>query len=187
MENRSRGWLVLSIAAAVVVTGIVVVASGMRLNGLSGKEPAQEKQRFDREAREKIEREIKELNEGLDKETNPEIREKLTRMLEERNHLLEYGGDPHYFLRSKRGAGLEAAKWARINMDQAVQIATGQFPGTALQCDLIGEREDKVYYHVMILSGEQGNTAITHVMVSAIDGTIVKTDKELPRKQRSPE
>ena len=48
-------------------------------------------------------------------------------------------------------------------------------------------REDKVYYHVMIVSGEEGNTTITHVMVNAIDGTIVKTEKELPRKQRSPE
>jgi len=184
MENRLRRWLVPAVAAALVLTGIVVVASAMRLNGLnSGVAPAQEKEKVQAEGREKLEREIKELTEGLQKETNPEIREKLSRMLGERQRQLE-GGEVYYFI---RGAGLEAAKWAKVSMDQAVQIATSQYPGTALQCNLIGEREDKVFYHVMILSGEEGNTTITHVMVNAIDGTVVKTEKELPRKQRSPE
>jgi len=195
MEDRLKRWLVPAIAAAVVLTGIVVVASAMRLNGLSsGAASIQEKEKIEREGqekvaregREKIEREIKELNEGLQKETNPEVREKLSRMLQERKRQLE-SGEVYYFIRENRGAGLEAAKWARISMDQAVQIASSQYPGTALQCNLIGEREDKVYYHVMIVSGEEGNTAITHVMVNAIDGTIAKTEKELPRKQRSPE
>ena len=36
-----------------------------------------------------------------------------------------------------------------------------------------------------MLSGEEGNRTITHVMVSAIDGTIVKTEKELPRKKNN--
>jgi len=148
--------------------------------------PKQGQEKIVREGREKIEREIKELNEGLQKETNPEVREKLSRMLQERKRQLE-SGEVYYFIRENRGAGLEAAKWARISMDQAVQIASSQYPGTALQCNLIGEREDKVYYHVMIVSGEEGNTTITHVMVNAIDGTIAKTEKELPRKQRSPE
>jgi len=195
MEDRLKRWLVPVIAAAVVLTGIVVVASAMRLNRLSsGAASIQEKEKIDREGqekivregREKIEREIKELNEGLQKETNPEVREKLSRMLQERKRQLE-SGEVYYFIRENRGAGLEAAKWARISMDQAVQIASSQYPGTALQCNLIGEREDKVYYHVMIVSGEEGNTTITHVMVNAIDGTIAKTEKELPRKQRSPE
>jgi uncharacterized membrane protein YkoI len=195
MEDSLKRWLVPAVAAAVVLTGIVVVASAMRLNGLSsGAASIQEKEKIEREGkekvvragREKIEREIKELNEGLQKETNPEVREKLSRMLQERKRQLE-SGEVYYFIRENRGAGLEAAKWARISMDQAVQIASSQYPGTALQCNLIGEREDKVYYHVMIVSGEEGNTTITHVMVNAIDGTIVKTEKELPRKQRSPE
>ena len=192
MEDRLRRWLVPAIAAALVLTGIVVVASAMRFNRLnSGVAPIQEKEKLQSEGREKLEREklereIKELTEGLQKETNPEVREKLSRMLRERQRQLE-GGEVYYFIRENRGAGLEAAKWAKISMDQAVQIATSQYPGTALQCNLIGEREDKVYYHVMILSGEEGNSTITHVMVNAIDGSVVKTEKELPRKQRSPE
>jgi uncharacterized membrane protein YkoI len=187
MKNRLRRWLVPAIAAVLVLTGIVVVASAMRLNGLnSGVAPIQEKEKVERQSREKVEREIKELGEGLEKETNPEVREKLSRMLEERKRQLE-GGETYYFIRANRGAGLEAAKWVKISMDQAVQIASSQYPGTALQCNLIGEQEDKVYYHVMLVSGEVGNMTITHVMVNAIDGTIVKTEKELPRKQRTPE
>jgi uncharacterized membrane protein YkoI len=195
MEKRLKRSLVPVITVAAVLTGIVVVASGMRLNGFApGSASIQEKdkakhedqEKISREGREKIEREIKELNESLQKETNPETREKLSRMLQERKSQLE-GGEVYYFIRENRGAGLEAAKWAKISMDQAVQIASSQYPGTALQCNLIGEREDKVYYHVMIVSGEQGNTTITHVMVNALDGTIVKTEKEVPRKQRSPE
>ena len=195
VEGKFKRWFVPVIATAVVLTGIAVVASAMRLSGLnSGMARIQEKEkvareskeRLEREGREKIEREIKELTEGLQKETNPEVREKLSRMLEERKRELE-GGEVYFFLRENRGAGLEAAKWAKISMDQAVQIATSQYPGTALQCNLIGEREDKVFYHVMIVSGEEGNTTINHVMVNAIDGSIVKTEKELPIKQRSPE
>jgi uncharacterized membrane protein YkoI len=186
MEDRLRRWLVPAIAATLVLTGIVVVASAMRLSGLNSKVVLQQKEKLQSEGREKLEREIKELTEGLEKETNPEVREKLSRMLRERKEQLE-GGEVYYFIRENRGAGLEAAKWAKISMDQAVQIAASQYPGTALQCNLIGEREDKVFYHVMIVSGEAGNSTITHVMVNAIDGSIVKTEKELPRKQRSPE
>jgi uncharacterized membrane protein YkoI len=192
-DTLIRRWLIPAIAGAVLLTGIVVVGSAMRINSLNAGTPSQQKEKVQREAlekkesREKIAREIEELNEALQKETNPEVREKLARMLEERKRTLAEGGDIYYFVRSNRGAGLEAAKWARISMDQAVQIARSQFPGTALQCNLIGEREDKVCYHVMILSGEEGNTTLTHVMVNAIDGSVVKTEKELPRKQRSPE
>ena len=90
MEDRLRRWLVPAIAAALVLTGIVVVASAMRLNGLnSGVAPLQEKEKLQSEGREKLEREIKELTEGLQKETNPEVREKLSRMLRERQRQLE--------------------------------------------------------------------------------------------------
>src|SRR6476619_3997899 len=107
MEDRLKRWLVPAIAAAVVLTGIVVVASAMRLNRLSsGAASIQEKEKIDREGqekivregREKIEREIKELNEGLQKETNPEVREKLSRMLQERKRQLE-SGEVYYFIR----------------------------------------------------------------------------------------
>src|SRR5690242_19542754 len=121
MEKRLKRSLVPVITVAAVLTGIVVVASGMRLNGFApGSASIQEKdkakhedqEKISREGREKIEREIKELNESLEKETNPETREKLSRMLQERKSQLE-GGEVYYFIRENRGAGLEAAKWAK--------------------------------------------------------------------------
>jgi hypothetical protein len=41
-------------------------------------------------------------------------------------------------------------------------------------------------YHV-IIADETTAGAATHVWVNAIDGTLMKTEKELPRKTRSPE
>ncbi len=79
--------------------------------------------------------------------------------------------------REFRGAGLAAAKWAKISMDQAIQIARNQHPGTVLQCSLIGEREDRVFYHVVIVSGGEENPVTTHVLINAIDGTILKTER----------
>lgn len=74
----------------------------------------------------------------------------------------------------------ELAKAARITMDQAIQIARGQNPGTVLECNLVGEhweapgrlaKDSQVLYHVVILSGNESKT--THVMVNALDGRIV--------------
>jgi TonB family protein len=74
----------------------------------------------------------------------------------------------------------ELAKAARITMDQAIQIARGQNPGTVLECSLIGEhweapgrlgKESQVLYHVVILSSNDGTT--THVLVNALDGRIL--------------
>jgi hypothetical protein len=42
-----------------------------------------------------------------------------------------------------------------------------------------------IFYHVMV--ADEANGGVTHVWVNAVDGTLIKTEKELPRKQRSPE
>jgi beta-lactamase regulating signal transducer with metallopeptidase domain len=85
---------------------------------------------------------------------------------------------------------------ARVSMDQAIQIATSQYPGKVLECSLNGEhweepgklaKDGRVFYHVVILAGDESDVGTTHVLVNAIDGTIIKTEKELPRKMRSPE
>ncbi|HSE33684.1 MAG TPA: M56 family metallopeptidase [Pyrinomonadaceae bacterium] len=85
---------------------------------------------------------------------------------------------------------------ARIPMDQAIQIATSQFPGKVLQSSLgakgwerVGELapDGVVFYHVTVIGGEEVNPTLTHVWVNAVDGTIIKSEKELPRKRRSPE
>jgi len=85
---------------------------------------------------------------------------------------------------------------ARIPMDQAIQIATSQSPGKVLECSLNGEhweepgklaKDGVVFYHVVILSTDENEPATNHVLVNAVDGTIVKTEKELPKKMRSAE
>jgi uncharacterized membrane protein YkoI len=84
-------------------------------------------------------------------------------------------------------------KLARISMDQAIQIATSQTPGKVLECNLNAERWEEpgklakdgfVFYHVMI-ADETTPGAATHVWVNAVDGSIIKTEKELPRKRNA--
>ncbi|HKR22124.1 MAG TPA: M56 family metallopeptidase, partial [Pyrinomonadaceae bacterium] len=84
---------------------------------------------------------------------------------------------------------------ARINMDQAIQIASSQQPGKVMSATLDAKgweepgklaRDGQVFYHVLI-ADEAAEDTFTHVWVNAIDGTLLGTDKELPRKQRSPD
>ena len=95
-------------------------------------------------------------------------------------------------MREVRQAAL--IRLAKINMDQAIQIATSQTPGKVLLCSLDAKgweepgklgKDGAVFYHVMIAN--EGDVGATHVWVNAIDGTIMKVEKELPRKMRSPE
>lgn len=83
---------------------------------------------------------------------------------------------------------------ARISMEQAIQVATSQQPGKVLLATLGAKgweepgklgKDGVVFYHVQVADEAAGG--VTHVWVNAIDGTLIKTEKELPRKQRSPE
>jgi uncharacterized membrane protein YkoI len=91
-------------------------------------------------------------------------------------------------MREVRQAAL--VRLAKINMDQAIQIATSQQTGKVLECSLEASHWEApgklasdgfVFYHVMI--AHEGDAGATHVWVNAIDGTIIKTEKELPRKR----
>jgi len=82
-------------------------------------------------------------------------------------------------------------KLAKINMDQAIQIATSQQPGKVLISSLGARgweepgklgKDGVVFYHVII--ADEVNPGSTHIWVNAIDGTIMKTEKELPRKRQ---
>jgi len=63
---------------------------------------------------------------------------------------------------------------------------------TPLELEIIGmsrklAKDGQVFYHVVILSDDEANPVKTHVLVNAIDGTIFKVGKELPRTMRNPE
>ena len=82
---------------------------------------------------------------------------------------------------------------AKINMDQAIQIAMSQQPGKVMMCSLGAKgweepgklgKDGVVFYHVVIASEVNAGES-THVWINAIDGTLIRTEKELPRKMRS--
>jgi TonB family protein len=86
---------------------------------------------------------------------------------------------------AKRTAAL--AGLARISMDQAIQIALSQQGGKVMQCSLFGEhwespgklaKDGQVMYRVSIFSGDEANPLTTEVIINAIDGTILKTNRE---------
>ncbi|MCI0664892.1 MAG: hypothetical protein L0220_27830, partial [Acidobacteria bacterium] len=71
----------------------------------------------------------------------------------------------------------ELAKQARITMQQAIQVATNQQPGTVMECRL-GREEGEVVYKLLILSGDDKESIATYFLISAIDGRVVKFEKE---------
>jgi len=110
-------------------------------------------------------------------ESDPQLREEM-----ERKERVEME------MREVRQAAL--VRLAKINMDQAIQIATSQQPGKVLLCSLEASHWEApgklandgfVFYHVMIAN--EGDVGAAHIWVNAIDGTIIKTEKELPRKR----
>jgi beta-lactamase regulating signal transducer with metallopeptidase domain len=83
-------------------------------------------------------------------------------------------------------------KLARISMEQAIQVATSQQPGKVLLATLGAKgweepgklgKDGIAFYHVQI--ADEATGGVTHVFVNAVDGSLIKTEKELPRKQRS--
>jgi len=84
-------------------------------------------------------------------------------------------------------------KLARISMDQAIQIATSQKPGKVLECSLDAEHwkepgvladDSYVFYRVLLVASDEVESgAITHLWVNATDGSIIKVEKELPRRR----
>jgi beta-lactamase regulating signal transducer with metallopeptidase domain/uncharacterized membrane protein YkoI len=133
----------------------------------------------------KQERELAELARNLDREAEQRARAQ-NRESDERIKLLENDLQARALVQERereerirevesRVAGIAAAGWAKIPMTQAIQIATSKYPGTVLQSRLLGEREDKVCYQIMIAVSDGDKRTIRYVWVNAIDGSILKT------------
>jgi uncharacterized membrane protein YkoI len=74
----------------------------------------------------------------------------------------------------------ELAKKANITMQQAIQIAMSQQAGTVIECHLIERQigdKDQVFYSLTIVSGDEPESASTHMFISAVDGRVVATRK----------
>jgi TonB family protein len=82
--------------------------------------------------------------------------------------------------RTRRHADL--AQGAVISMDRAIQVAISKYPGKVLACSLGRDKDGPVFYHVVIIGTEGDKTTTRYVWVSAVDGTILKTEDGSPRE-----
>lgn len=132
-----------------------------------------------KEEKEASERRLKEL---LEKE-QPDGQEYKFRMNNEAGRRAERQAE------EKRNAILVGL--AKISMDHAIQIANSKVPGKVIECSLVGEhwegpgelaKPSLVLYHVVMLS-EDATPVRSHVLINAIDGSIVKVSNEEKREK----
>jgi len=179
LNTRWKKLLLVVVALLLLVPCVVAASFASRFDvEANAQDPAtQDKEKLEMKMREA--RTTDEMKEKMS--ADPAFREEIAR-----KQKLEME------MREIRQAAL--IRLAKINMDQAIQIATSQTPGKVLLCSLEAKGWEKpgtlakdgmVFYHVMIAN--EGDAGASHVWVNAIDGTIIKTEKELPRKMRSPE
>ncbi|HEV2836180.1 MAG TPA: M56 family metallopeptidase [Pyrinomonadaceae bacterium] len=184
MNRRWKKLLLLVVSLLLLVPSFAAAALAMRFElATTPQEPAQqEKELKEKVNAAKTREEIKERGEFKERmERDPRFREEVQRKREVEMEM-----------RALKQAAL--MRLARINMDQAIQIATSQTPGKVLICSLDADKWEEpgklakdgvVFYHV-IIADEANPGGATYVWVNAVDGSIIKTEKELPRK-RSPE
>ena len=185
MTTRWKKMLLVVVSILLLVPCVAAAALNVRFEmEEAAQDPAQQEERA-----KQVEKE-KQAVEMRARETPEAIKEKIAR-------------DPVFAaeLQRRREVELEMRaitqaalmKLARISMEQAIQIATSQQPGTVMVATLGAKgweepgklaKDGVVFYRVEIA---EGAGVVTHVFVNAVDGTVIKTEKELPRKQRSPE
>jgi uncharacterized membrane protein YkoI len=190
LNSRWKKLLLFAVVLLLLVPCVAAAAFALRFEVEPyAQEPEQKPKEREKQRREELEmksreageqlKEIKEFKEKM--ASDPAFREEVARKQKLEMEMMEI-----------RQAAL--IRLAKINMDQAIQIATSQTPGKVLLCSLDAKgweepgklgKDGAVFYHVMIAN--EGDVGATHVWVNAIDGTIMKIEKELPRKMRSPE
>lgn len=74
----------------------------------------------------------------------------------------------------------ELARMAKIPIEQAIQTAQRNTPGTVIEARLIGERGTATYL-VSILTQKGDQNSTVYVLVNAVDGTILEPEKEQAR------
>jgi beta-lactamase regulating signal transducer with metallopeptidase domain len=180
LNKRSKKLLLLIVSLLLLVPCIAAAAFELRFDvATNTQDPAtQEKERKDR-----TQLEMKMRQGG----TSEDLKEKMAADPAFRAEL-QRRREVEMEMRTVRQAAL--VRLARINMDQAIQLASSQQPGKVLTCNLDAKgweepgklgKDGIVFYHVIIADEPTGGA--THVFVNAIDGSIIKSEKELPRKR----
>ena len=177
-NTRRSKYLLVTVALLLLVPCVAAAAFTVRFDT---QDPAAQEQ--ERKDREKLEIKILATTPFQEKKSLDPV---IVREMERKKEM-------EVEMRSIMHAAL--VKLAKINMDQAIQIATSQHPGKVMLCSLGAKGWEEpgklavdgvVFYHVIIADEVKAGES-THVWVNAIDGTVIKTEKELPRKMRSPE
>jgi len=174
LNTRWKKLLLVAVSSLLLVPCVAAATYAMRFDvETKAQEPAMQEQ--GRKEKEKVEMRRRE---GREEILDPRVREEM-----ERKEQIEME------MREVRQAAL--VRLAKINMDQAIQIANSQQPGKVLECNLEathwkepGKLADDgyVFYHVMIAN--ENSEGAVHIWVNAVDGSIIKTEKELPRKRQ---
>jgi TonB family protein len=195
----------LLLAVPSVVAAVFAIDFKVDFEGQEPRREAKEKiekERATEEVKFRVDQEMAELKQKIDREADPTVKAKLVqdlkRLTEERDAALyswEREGRVWNFRMNKEQLEVqqrnELAKAAKISMDQAIQIATSSSPGKVISCNLVGERRRaddpdqsvRAQYHVVILSSDEPDAVTNHVWINAIDGSVVKTEREIPRRQ----
>ncbi|HEX5835349.1 MAG TPA: M56 family metallopeptidase [Pyrinomonadaceae bacterium] len=184
--NLNRRWkrlLLLAVSLLLLIPSIAAAAFAMRFEVAPAQDPAPQEQEL--EAKHKTDAVNRESRTAVDlKERmarDPQFREEVQRRREVEMEM-----------RAIRQAAL--VRLSRLTMDQAIQIATSQFPGKVLECNLDADKweepgklaKDGVVFYRVVVADEANPGGATHVWVNAVDGSVIKGEKELPRKMRSP-
>lgn len=173
-QTRWKRSLLIVVSLLLLAPTVAAMAFAMRFDVDT---PAQEPAAQEKEKVEMQRRKVEATGEMKERMADPRMREEM-----ERKERVEME------MHKVRQAAL--VRLAKINMDQAIQIATSQQAGKVMVCSLEAKgweepgklaRDGIVFYHVMIAN--EGEPGATHIWVNAIDGTIIKTEKELPRKR----
>jgi uncharacterized membrane protein YkoI len=185
----NRRWKRLSLVAVsllLLIPSLAAAAVAMRFElAPIAQEPTQQ----ERELKEKAKADAVMRREAFT--TNDQLKERMARDPNFRAEV-QRRREVEMEMRAVKQAAL--VRLSRITMDQAIQIATSQFPGKVINCNLDADRWEEpgklakdgvVFYEVVI--ADEVNEGVTRVAVNAVDGTIIKSGKELPRKMRSPE
>jgi beta-lactamase regulating signal transducer with metallopeptidase domain/uncharacterized membrane protein YkoI len=172
----------LLIVAALSLLAIpCVVAAFFVLNPGINSVAAQEN--LSREERQTIERKAKLEQELKERQNNPgeipERKEKLEKEMVEREKLsgkIEERRVMEERALAERQEQSKLAKETKITMEQAIQSATNQQSGVVLSSNL-GRANGEVVYRIFILDKDAVEGNGTLVIVSGLDGRVIKTEK----------
>ncbi|HKV33658.1 MAG TPA: M56 family metallopeptidase [Pyrinomonadaceae bacterium] len=183
LNRRWKQLLLFAVSLLLLIPSLAAAAFAMRFElAAAAQEPTQQ----ERELKEKAKADSEMRREAFT--VNEQLKERMARDPRFREEV-ERKREVEIEMRALKQAAL--VRLSRITMDQAIQIATSQFPGKVLNCNLDGDRweepgklaKDGIVFYEVVIADEVVAGGVTRVAVNAVDGTIIKSGKELPRRR----